>query len=212
MPLSRPYKAGLNERLKDPEYAAAYLNAAQEDGVFLLALRDVAEVHRIGKVAKAAGVNRESLYRALSTQGNPTRETLGSILEVLGLEHRVAPKGSVPITPTSGAAQYRRRSYRAHRRAKKQAHVVNQLTFPFPRQIMPVLEAGNFMAEAVQINSVGTGQFGTGKAQSVVSGLYIQSSYLNQEQNESMTVPIDLLVAAASTGAGTVSFERKHES
>ncbi|HEV7674749.1 MAG TPA: hypothetical protein VGQ12_09475 [Candidatus Angelobacter sp.] len=212
MPLSRPYKAGLDERLNDPEYAAAYLNAAQEDGVFLLALRDVAEVHRIGKVAKAAGVNRESLYRALSTRGNPTRETLGSILEVLGLEHRVVPKGSVTIAPTSGTPQYRRRSYRTHLRAKSKGHAINQLAFPFQDQVTPALEAGNFLADAVhQINSVGIGHFGIGKAQSVVSGFHIQSRYLNQEPNEIMTVPLDLLVAA-STGVAAVSFERNHES
>ena len=47
MLLSKPYKTGLDERLKDPEYAAAYLNAAEKEGVFLLALRDVAEAHKI---------------------------------------------------------------------------------------------------------------------------------------------------------------------
>ena len=47
MPLSRPYKPALDERLKEPEYAAAYLNAAEKEGVFLLALRDVAEVYKI---------------------------------------------------------------------------------------------------------------------------------------------------------------------
>src|SRR6266849_668321 len=98
MPLSRPYKTGLDERLRDAEYAAAYLNAAQKEGVFLLALRDVAEVHKISNVAKAAGVNRESLYRTLSARGNPTRETLDSILDVLGLEQKVVPKESSPIS------------------------------------------------------------------------------------------------------------------
>jgi probable addiction module antidote protein len=206
MSLSRPYKDGLNERLKDPEYAAAYLNAAQEDGVFLLALRDVAEVHKIGKVAKAAGVNRESLYRTLSAHGNPTRETLGSVLDVLGLENKVVPKGSVIIAPTPGTPQYRRRSYGTHRRAKKKAH--DQLTFAFLDQVIPVQAAtGNFMVQAIQVNPVGIGHFGIGKVQSIASGLHIQSSYLNQEQNESMTVPLDLLVAA-STGAA-VSFGKE---
>jgi probable addiction module antidote protein len=88
MPRSRPYKPGLNERLKDAEYAAAYLNAAKSESqeVFLLAVRDVAEVHRFTKVAAAAGLNRESLYRALSAKGNPTLSTLDRVLEVLGVE------------------------------------------------------------------------------------------------------------------------------
>ena len=40
---SRPYEIGLNERLRDPNYAVGYLNAMWEDSVegFLLALRQV---------------------------------------------------------------------------------------------------------------------------------------------------------------------------
>jgi probable addiction module antidote protein len=96
MPRSRPYKTGLNTRLKDPEHVAAYLNAAagESQDVFMLALRDVAEVHRIGKVAAAAGVNRETLYRTLSARGNPTFTTLESILAAVGVElhYRARPK------------------------------------------------------------------------------------------------------------------------
>ncbi len=88
MPRSRPYKTGLNERLRDPDHIAAYLNAAAKESqdVFMLALRDVAEAHKIGKVALAAGVNRETLYRTLSARGNPTFATLESILEAIGVE------------------------------------------------------------------------------------------------------------------------------
>ncbi len=88
MPRSRPYKIGLNERLRDPEHVAAYLNAAARESqdVFMLALRDVAEAHKIGRVAVAAGVNRETLYRTLSARGNPTFTTLESILEAVGVE------------------------------------------------------------------------------------------------------------------------------
>lgn len=88
MPRSQPYKTGLNERLRNPDHVAAYLNAAAKESqdVFMLALRDVAEVHRISKVALAAGVNRETLYRTLSTRGNPTFATLESILDAVGVE------------------------------------------------------------------------------------------------------------------------------
>jgi len=88
MPRSRPYKTGLSERLRDPDHVAAYLNAAAKESqdVFMLALRDVAEVHKIGKVALAAGVNRETLYRTLSARGNPTFATLESILGAVGVE------------------------------------------------------------------------------------------------------------------------------
>jgi probable addiction module antidote protein len=128
MPVSRPYKIGLLQRLKDPEYAAAYLNAAQKDGVFLLALRDVAEAHKISKVAEGADVNRESLYRTLSSQGNPTLTTLDSILGVLGLERRTAPKVEADVEPTSGK-QRPTHSGRSHRRKllKKQLEAAGQL-------------------------------------------------------------------------------------
>jgi len=67
MPRSRPYKIGLSERLRDPEHVAAYLNAAAKESqdVFMLALRDVAEAHKISRVAGVAGLNRETLYRTL---------------------------------------------------------------------------------------------------------------------------------------------------
>src|SRR5258708_19770042 len=94
MPRSRPYKIGLNERLRHPKHVAAYLNAAAKESqdVFMLALRDVAEAHKISKVAVAAGVNRETLYRTLSARGNPTFTTLESILDAVGAElHYHAP-------------------------------------------------------------------------------------------------------------------------
>ncbi len=88
MPRSRPYKIGLNERIRGPEHVAAYLNAAAKESqdVFMLALRDVAEAHKISRIAVAAGVNRETLYRTLSARGNPTFTTLESILQAVGIE------------------------------------------------------------------------------------------------------------------------------
>ena len=89
------YKADLLADLRnDPAYAAEYLSAAKKDSkeAFLLALRDVAEA-RLGlsRIARAARVNRESLYRTLSAEGNPTLTTLDSVLEVLGFETDFRP-------------------------------------------------------------------------------------------------------------------------
>ena len=87
---SRSYKEGLLERLKDPQEAAAYLDAALEDGeteVFLLALRDVAEA-RVGgmtTLAQQTGLNRETLYRTLSEKGNPELASLDKLLHAVGL-------------------------------------------------------------------------------------------------------------------------------
>lgn len=83
------YRNSLLESLKDPEQAAAYLNACLEDGdrgVFLLALRDVADAHGgIGAISKDAHLNRESLYRMMSRAGNPSFESLTAVLAVCGL-------------------------------------------------------------------------------------------------------------------------------
>ena len=76
----------------DPKLAAEYLNAAAADGdarVYLAALRTVAEAKGMAKVAKAAGVPRESLYRALSANGNPRFSTLHAVLKATGLKMAV---------------------------------------------------------------------------------------------------------------------------
>jgi probable addiction module antidote protein len=73
----------------DPGLAAEYLNAAAEDEdprVYLAALRTVTEAEGMAKVARAAGVPRESLYRALSPGGNPRFSTLYAILKAAGLK------------------------------------------------------------------------------------------------------------------------------
>jgi probable addiction module antidote protein len=81
----------------DPKLATEYLNAAAEDEdprVYLAALRTVAEAEGMAKVAKAAGVPRESLYRALSSGGNPRFSTFHAILKAAGLKLAVERAGS----------------------------------------------------------------------------------------------------------------------
>jgi probable addiction module antidote protein len=83
-------KALVQELRDDPEFAAAYLRAAVEDSdepkVLLLALRQIAKARGVAKVAKAAGVERESLYRALSKKGNPRLSTLVAVTKAIGLK------------------------------------------------------------------------------------------------------------------------------
>ena len=86
---SRPYKPELLKALQDPIEAAEYLNAALEENsndLFLLALRNVAEAHGMKKLAVASQLNRESMYRMLSEQGNPQLSSLTVILKQLGLK------------------------------------------------------------------------------------------------------------------------------
>lgn len=83
------YQKDLIESLKDPCEAAAYLNAAIEEGdraVFLLALRNVAEAHGgMAAIARKANLSRESLYRMLSGKGNPEIKSLYTLLHAIGL-------------------------------------------------------------------------------------------------------------------------------
>jgi len=83
-------EAVIRQLRDDSEFAVEYLRAALEDddepGVLLIALRRIAEARGgIAKVAKAAGVERESLYRALSVRGNPRLSTLVAVTKAVGL-------------------------------------------------------------------------------------------------------------------------------
>jgi probable addiction module antidote protein len=71
-------------------FAAEYLKAAMKDTeepqVLLIALRQIALARGgIAKIAQATGIERESLYRALSPRGNPRLSTLFAVTKVLGL-------------------------------------------------------------------------------------------------------------------------------
>ncbi len=75
---------------KSRSFAAEYLKAAIEDTdepqVLLIALRQIAEARGgMAKIAKAAGIERESLYRALSPRGNPRLSTLFAVTRAMGL-------------------------------------------------------------------------------------------------------------------------------
>lgn len=91
---TRNYDEWLYEQLMEPATAATYLNAAAEDSpdLLLIAMRNVAEAHKMARVATGANVSRESLYRTLSKNGNPKLDTFASILDVFGLKLAVSPK------------------------------------------------------------------------------------------------------------------------
>jgi probable addiction module antidote protein len=86
------YDEMMKKKLKaDPEFAAEYLKAALEDSdepkVLLIALRRITEARGgFTKIAKAAGIERESLHRALSTRGNPRLSTLVAVTKAVGLK------------------------------------------------------------------------------------------------------------------------------
>jgi len=90
------YQKDLIESLRDPGEAAAYLNAAIEEGdrsVFLLALRNVAEASGgMAALAEKANLSRESLYRMLSKRGNPEIKSLYTLLHAMGLRLAIEPE------------------------------------------------------------------------------------------------------------------------
>jgi probable addiction module antidote protein len=84
-------EAVIRQLREDPEFAAEYLKAALEDTdepkVLLVALRRITEARGgFAKVAKAAGIERESLHRALSARGNPRLSTLVAVMNAIGLK------------------------------------------------------------------------------------------------------------------------------
>jgi probable addiction module antidote protein len=81
--------------LKNERDVVAYLEAALEDGhpsVIAAALGNVARARGMSVVARKAGLGRESLYKALASDGNPQLSTVLSVLRALGLTLRVAPE------------------------------------------------------------------------------------------------------------------------
>lgn len=79
------------EQLRTPEEMAAYLNAwlmeAPDDiGGIARALGDIARAKGMAQVAKEAGLSRESLYKALSENGNPSFATALKVTKALGLQ------------------------------------------------------------------------------------------------------------------------------
>jgi probable addiction module antidote protein len=99
---TKDFHSWLIKRLTDPREAERYLKVAKADSpaMFFKALRNVAEAKKIAKVAEEAGVNRESLYKALSEGGNPGFYTVESVLNTLGMTLTVQLKQTVSIQST----------------------------------------------------------------------------------------------------------------
>jgi len=88
----KPFEAA--DYLDNDEVIAEYLNAALEDpnpDVFLMAISDVAKARGMSKLAKDAGLGRESLYKALTPGAKPRYETVIKLLRALGVELSASP-------------------------------------------------------------------------------------------------------------------------
>lgn len=81
-----------SDYLETEEDVVAYLNAALEDpdsAILQAALGDVAKSRGMTAIARQAGVGRESLYKSLSEDGNPSWQTIIKILDALGLRLQI---------------------------------------------------------------------------------------------------------------------------
>lgn len=77
------------EHLETQEDMVAYLEAAFEEGdpaLIAAALGDIARAQGMTDIARKAGLGRESLYKALSPNGNPELATVIKVMEALGLK------------------------------------------------------------------------------------------------------------------------------
>ena len=82
------------EHLKTKEDMAAYLEAALEDGdpaLVTAALGDIARSKGMTQIAQETGLGRESLYKALSSEGNPEFATVLKVIQALGIRLRATP-------------------------------------------------------------------------------------------------------------------------
>jgi probable addiction module antidote protein len=73
---------------------AAYLDAVMQDGdagLLAAALGDVAKARGMSEIAKASGLTREALYKALRADAQPRLETVQRVFTALGLKLTVQP-------------------------------------------------------------------------------------------------------------------------
>lgn len=83
------------DHLKTEEDMTLYLEAcfdeAGDDAAFIAkALGDIARARSMTQLAKDTGLGRESLYKALSGEGNPSFGTILKVINAMGLQLHVS--------------------------------------------------------------------------------------------------------------------------
>ena len=86
------------EHLRNPEEMAAYLEACLEeadgDAAFIAkALGHIARARGMSQLARDTGLGRESLYKALSGEGNPSFATILKVITALGIQLHTQANG-----------------------------------------------------------------------------------------------------------------------
>ena len=89
---TKPYDAA--EYLETEDDMAAYLQAALKEGdpaLVIHALGNIARARGMSQIARDTGLCRESLYKALSPEGNPEFATVLKVVQALGIELHAEP-------------------------------------------------------------------------------------------------------------------------
>jgi probable addiction module antidote protein len=95
--MAKATKFDAAEYLDNPEVIAEYLSEAflTGDEKFIAdAIGNVARAKGMSDVAKDTGLNRENLYKSLSSQGHPELGTAMKVLQSLDMELVVRPKAA----------------------------------------------------------------------------------------------------------------------
>lgn len=95
MPKGSNFDDFLMEQLREPGFAAAYIEAAMEDfdvEYFNEVIKDVVKAYGVSHVAEQTGIARQAIYQMISSEGNPTLKSITAILDTLGLTLSVKAK------------------------------------------------------------------------------------------------------------------------
>ncbi len=108
----KDYNETYAHRMRDKEYLDAYLEAClqESDEAFYVGLRRAVQARESGFTWLAAqtGLGRESLYRALSADGNPSFRTIRKILRALGADEMIVAHTVTMVEPKRKPAKHGR--------------------------------------------------------------------------------------------------------
>ena len=96
---------------ENPEHAPGYLNACIEEGpeAFKIGLKHVVDAFGgATEISKKSGISRETIYKAFRSNGNPTLNSLHSLLSATGMRLNISTIGS--MAKTTDPAEKRRTS------------------------------------------------------------------------------------------------------
>lgn len=97
-----------SEYLETDEDVSEYLTAIMEEGdpaLLQAALGDVAKARGMSEIARSARVGRESLYKSLSADGNPSFQTIAKVLSALGIRMSFSPAAGPKAKGSAAALQ-----------------------------------------------------------------------------------------------------------